>query len=142
MLSRAAHDGRHSSSVCMYVMYVFVLVQRLFFPAQSGLTTSISIITAATKPLSNSAASAQASVLHTLSSLRLCCFFFIRGLKREVNPQTNLHCLMAFTGLGSVLTHDWLVQLRSSHSQHSTQKLHIFKLFLNAFDDSEMQQNG
>lgn len=42
-----------------------------FSSTQSRLTTSISIITAATKPLSNSAASAQSSVLYTLSSLHL-----------------------------------------------------------------------
>lgn len=36
--------------------------EAFFLSAQSGLTTSISIITAATKPLSNSAASAHSSV--------------------------------------------------------------------------------
>lgn len=48
--------------------------RRLFSSAQSGLTTSISIITAATKPLSDSAVSAHSFISHTLSPLHFCCF--------------------------------------------------------------------
>lgn len=74
---------------------------------QSSLTTSISIITAATKPLAKSAASAQSSVFHTLSSGHLCWvfFLFIRGLKREVNLCANLSCLEGLMELAATLRH-------------------------------------
>lgn len=74
---------------------------------QSGLTTSISIITAATKPLAKSAASAQSSVFHTLSSGHLCWrfFLFIRGLKGEVNLCANLSCLEGLMEPAATLRH-------------------------------------
>ena len=55
---------------------------RGFSPCQSCLTTSISIITAATKPLCNSAASAQSSVLHNPPSLHLFSALFIKRLEK------------------------------------------------------------
>lgn len=80
--------------------------QRGFYPAQSSLTTSKSIITAATKTHSVilQPQHTMLCVPHSFSAVVLL-LFFIRGLKREVNPQTNLHRLTTVIELGSVLTH-------------------------------------
>lgn len=87
-------SSRSALCICYWGLWRSEDQQRGFPPVQSSLT-SISIIAAVTKPLSNSAASAQPSVSHSLSLLCLCCFSSL-GLEREVNPQTNPYCLTDF----------------------------------------------